>query len=267
MKAQVVVNVNTYLISVVKKYSISSEDCSNLISKIKPLYREIRKWGNDSLLRIMPSGSFAKGTVIRGTVDIDLLISFKNQTPYTLEVLFESLYEYFNQNYFAKKQNVSIGIVYQGMKIDLVPAKKMPNATYPHSIYVSKYGTWTKTNIHKHISLIKKSPHKNVIKLLKIWRELHRVDFPSFLLELVVLEALKGKGGIAIDKRFLMVLKYLVEKFRYNKIYDPANTNNVVSDIISNEEKDVVIHAALASYNSRYWENIVWGLYEKKELK
>jgi len=254
------VNVNTYLISIVKKYSISSEDCSKLISRIKPLYREIRKWGNDSLLRIMPSGSFAKGTAIRGTVDIDLLISFKNQTPYTLEEIFESLYECFNQDYSAKKQNVSIGIVYQGMKIDLVPAKKMPNVPYPHSIYVSKYGTWTKTNIHKHISLIKKSPHRTIIKLLKIWRELYRVNFPSFLLELVVLDALKGKGGIAINKRFLMVLEYLVEEFGHSKIYDPVNTNNVVSDTISIEEKNIIINAALASCNSRYWENIVLGV-------
>jgi len=256
-------NVNTYLISIVKKYSISSEDCSRLTSRIKPLYREIRKWRNDGLLRIMPSGSFAKGTAIRGTVDIDLLISFKNQTPDTLEVIFESLYEYFNQDYFAKKQNVSIGIVYKGMKIDLVPAKKMPNATYPHSIYVSKYGTWTKTNIHQHISLIKKSPHRTIIKLLKIWRELHRVNFPSFLLELVVLDALKGTGGKAVNKRFLMVLEYIVEEFGHSKIYDPVNTNNVVSDTISIEERDIIINAALASCNSRYWENIVWGLYEK----
>ncbi len=260
-------NANPYLNNVVKKYSIPSEDCTRLKSRIKPLYQEIRKWGNNSLLRILPSGSFAKGTAIRGSVDIDLFISLKNQTPYSLQEIFESLYEYFKQDYLAKKQNVSIGIIYQGMKIDLVPAKKMPNVTHPHSIYVSKHGTWTKTNIHKHILLIKKSPHKNIIKLLKIWRELNRVDFPSFLLELVVLDALKGKRGIAFDKRFLIVLKYLVEKFRYNKICDPANNNNVVSDIVSTEEKDAIIHAALASYNSKYWEKIVWGLYEKKELK
>ena len=48
-----------------------------------------------------------------------------------------------------------------GVKVDLVPATKQPNVSHPHSIYVSKLDTWTKTNIHKHINIIKKSSHRN----------------------------------------------------------------------------------------------------------
>jgi predicted nucleotidyltransferase len=257
------VNANSYLSSIVKKYSILGEERLKFQSRVKPLYRELRKWANDYIVKIIPSGSFLKGTAIKGgAVDIDLLISLKNQTPYTLKEIYESLYDFLNQSYFPRKQNVSIGIVYNGVKVDLVPAKKQPNVSHPHSIYVSKLDTWTKTNIHKHINIIKKSPHRNIIKLLKIWCNLNGLDFPSFLLELTVLETLKKRPVLGIERKFLTVLKYIIEEFEYVKIYDPANTNNIVSDTITGDQKLQIIQMARSSYESDCWEKIVWGLYE-----
>lgn len=257
-------NANTYLLSIVKKYSILEEERLKILSSVRAsLYREIRKWNNEYIIGIIPSGSFSKGTVIKGSaVDIDLLISLKNQTPFTLKEAYESLYEYLCHSYYPRKQNVSIRIIFNGIKVDLVPAQRQPNVLYPHSIYVSKLDTWTKTNIHKHINMIKKSPHKNIIILLKIWCHLHKLDFPSFLLELTVLEALKRKPFFGIERNFLTVLKYIIEQFSFVKIYDPANTNNIVSDTITDNQKLQIIQMASSSYESDCWEKIVWGLYE-----
>ncbi len=257
-------NANTYLLSIVKKYSILEEERSRILSSLRAsLFREIRKWNNQYIIGIIPSGSFSKGTAIKGgDVDIDLLISLKNQTPFTLKEAYESLYEYLCHSYYPKKQNVSIRIVFNGIKVDLVPAQRQPNVLYPHSIYVSKLSTWTKTNIHKHINTIKKSPHKNIIILLKIWCHLHELDFPSFLLELTVLEALKRKPAFRIESNFLTALKYIIEEFYYAKIYDLANTNNIVSDTITDNQKMQIIQMARLSHATDYWEKIVWGLYE-----
>jgi hypothetical protein len=257
-------NANIYLLSIIKKYSILEEERSRILSSVKAsLYREIRKWNNQYIIGIIPSGSFSKGTVIKGSdVDIDLMISLKNQTPFTLKEAYESLYEYLCHSYYPRKQNVSIRIIFNGIKVDLVTAQIQPTGSYPHSIYVSKLDTWTKTNIHKHIYIIKNSPHKQIIILLKIWCHLHKLDFPSFLLELTVLEALKRKPIFGIEKKFLTVLKYIIEEFFCVKIYDPANTNNIVSDIISNNQKLQIIQMARLSYESDCWEKIVWGLYE-----
>jgi len=257
-------NANTYLFSIIKKYSILEEERSRILSSVRAsLFREIRKWNNQYIIRIIPSGSFSKGTAIKGgDVDIDLLISLKNQTPFTLKEAYESLYRYLCHSYYPRKQNVSIRIVFKGIKVDLVPAQRQPNVSYPHSIYVSKLDTWTKTNIHKHINMIKNSPHKKIIILLKIWCYLHKLDFPSFLLELIVLEALKRKPFLGIDRKFITVLKYFIEQFYYIKIYDPANTNNIVSDTITDNQKLQIIQMARSSYESDYWEKIVWGLYE-----
>jgi len=258
------VNSNSYLSNIVKKYSVLGEERLKVQAKTRPLQRELRRWANQYVDRIIPSGSFVKGTAIRGAADIDLLISFKNQAPFTLKEIYESLYDFLIQSYSAQKQNVSIGIVFQGIKVDLVPAKKQPNVTHPHAIYVSKQDTWTKTNINTHIKIIKNSPHRNVIKLLKIWSKLNGLDFSSFVLEMTVLEALRKKRALGIDKKFLLVLEYIIEEFEYAKIYDPANTNNVISDSISNEQKNRTIQAAITSYHSEFWETIVWGLYEKR---
>jgi len=257
-------NANTYLLSIIKKYSIPEEERSRILSSVKAsLYREIRKWNNQYIIEIIPSGSFSKGTVIRGSaVDIDLLISLKNKTPFTLKEAYESLYDYLCYSYNPRKQNVSIRIIFNGIKVDLVPAQKQPTGLYPHSIYVSKFDTWTMTNIHKHINIIKNSPRKQIIILLKIWCHLHELDFPSFLLELTVLEALKRRPYFGIDKNFLTVLKYIIEQFSFVKIYDPANTNNIVSDTITNNQKLQIIQMAKSSYESDCWEKIVWGLYE-----
>ena len=256
-------NANTYLLSIIKKYSILEEERSRILSKVRALWKEIRKWNNQYIIRIIPSGSFSKGTVIKGSdVDIDLMISLKNQIPFTLKEAYESLYEHLCHSYYPRKQNVSIRIIFNGIKVDLVPAKRLPNMLYPHSIYVSKLDTWTKTNIHKHIYIIKNSPHKKIIILLKIWCHLHKLDFPSFLLELTVLEALKRKPFFGIEKKFLAVLKYIIEQFACVKIYDPANTNNIVSDTITNNQKLQIIQMAKSSYDSDCWEKIVWGLYE-----
>ena len=256
-------NANTYLLSIIKKYSILEKERSRILSKVRTLWTEIRKWNNQYIIRIIPSGSFSKGTAIKGgDVDIDLMISLKNQTPFTLKEEYESLYEYLSHSYYPRKQNVSIRIIFNGIKVDLVPAQRQPNVLYPHSIYVGKLNTWTKTNIHKHIIMIKKSPHKNIIILLKIWCHLHKLDFPSFLLELTVLEALKRKSILGIERKFITILKYLIEQFYYTKIYDPANTNNIVSDTITDNQKLQIIQMARLSYESDCWEKVVWGLYE-----
>ena len=250
---------SSYLFGVAKKYTISGEERLKLQSKVKPLHRELKQWANQYLIKIIPSGSFLKGTAIKGgAVDIDLLISLKNNAPFTLKEIYDSLYDFFGNSYYPRKQNVSIGIVFKGIHVDLVPAKRQPNVSYPHSIYVSKLDTWTKTNINKHINIINKSPHKNIIVLLKSWRQLHEIDFPSFLLELTVLEALKRKPILGIERKFITVLKYLIEQFENAEICDPANTNNIVSDTIIEDQKLRIIEVAKSSCESDFWEEVVW---------
>ena len=58
-------NANTYLLSIIKKYSILKEERLRILSRVWALRMEIRKWNNKYIKEIITSGSFAKETVIK----------------------------------------------------------------------------------------------------------------------------------------------------------------------------------------------------------
>src|SRR5688572_23746233 len=154
----------------------------------------LRQWASRYLNSIGPSGSFAKGTGVAGTTDLDVFISLRNDVPANLQEIYESLYSWSaKQNWIPRRQNVSIGISWLGTKVDLVPGKKQANPTTDHSIWRNKQSTWRQTNVETHIARVRGSGRVNEIRALKIWRRSQGLDFPSFYLELTVIDALRGK--------------------------------------------------------------------------
>jgi len=114
------------------------------------------------------------------------------------------------------------------------------------------------TNVDSHVRRIKESSRKNEIRLTKIWRQVHRVEFPSFYLELTVIDALKGRLPFRIASNMMNVLNFLASDFETHRIVDPVNTNNVVSDELSKSEKQQISLAASMSLKAAYWSQILW---------
>lgn len=267
-----------YIRSVLRNYLIKPDVVSFSLLTSKRLYPWIRIWANhilgaldtqdkilkphNFLLQIAPTGSLVKGTNIVGSADVDLFISLSHKTPRTLEEIYRSLSGYLSLlGLPTKEQDVSIGINYDNLWIDLVPGKKLNGPTNDHSIFRRKTGSWTKTNVMKHVSLIKKSGRREEIRALKIWRNLHSLEFPSFYIELVVIEALKRCPRGKLSANLLRVFEYLTDDFKKARILDPSNTNNVVSEDLSNDEKGAVIRAAISSRTKAlqsFWEKIIW---------
>ena len=94
----------------------------------------------------------------------------------------------------TRKQNVSIGIKINDLKIDITPGIKQSKNTNYYSIYKSKSDSWTQTNIALHNQQISESGRTSEIKLLKIWRELHNLEFPSCILNLSLVNNYKILG-------------------------------------------------------------------------
>jgi len=230
------------------RYRISTGINSPAHRAAEALYPLIKDWSNTYLLGVEYSGSYAKGTTVRGSADVDLFISLSPNTSETLRDIYNGLATFVqSRGYSPRRQNVSLGITYQGIKIDLVPAKKHWGHTNDHILYRNRTGTWIKTNIHQHINLVKNSGRTEEIRLIKIWRNLHNLDFPSMYLELSVLRALHGKGKGHLDRNTWTTLEYLANNFEYARIVDPANTNNVISDELSRSGKSSVAQAARLS--------------------
>jgi hypothetical protein len=216
-------------------------------------------WAGQQLAELKQSGSSAKGTAIKGVSDFDIFISLKSDTTKTLKEIYNLLDTYVtSKGMKTKRQNVSIGIIENGLNIDLVPGKKQAGYQNYHSIYISKQDTWMQTNIDLHITTVVSSKRQNEIILTKIWRQNNNFDFPSIYLELTVLEAVKNKSVGNIANNFWAVLTYLSDNFVSSVVNDPSNTNNKVSNMISKIEKEKIAQKAGEALKQQNWEKIIW---------
>jgi hypothetical protein len=230
---------------------------------IASLHYALNAWSNGYLVSATPSGSFAKGTANRSGTDIDLFLSVREDTPNTLSEIFNSLDNRLKAiGYLTRRQNVSIGITVNGQKVDLVPAKRQNALTTDHSLFRSKAATWTKTNVDTHIALVRNCYRLEEIRIIKLWRDQKGLTFPSFYLELAVIEALgttllgsEPYGDLA--NNVWKVFQYLRDRFVNSRILDPANSNNIISDDLTAGEKAAIRAAAVTSLAAQNWNQVI----------
>ena len=213
----------------------------------------IVEWAGGYLTDLSPSGSFAKGTANKSGTDIDLFISLAHTTPETLKDIYTKLFKRMTEKGFTPKaQNVSINVKFNGLDIDLVPAKRQDSTSQDHSLYRRKADTWTKTNVSRHIAYVSQSGRVPEARLLKLWRNQKGLDFPSFYLELTVINALAGRRG-SLSENVWTVLQYLRDTYPTARVIDPANTNNIISDDLTAAEKGRVKEAAMRALSAKSW--------------
>jgi hypothetical protein len=204
---------------------------------------------NDWALRtyfreLFPAGSFAKGTAIKGSSDIDLFLSFGMDLPYDLSKLYKAIYDIALKNELRpRKQRVSIGISLGSVSVDLVPGKRQSNYTEDHSLHIYRENTWQKTNVKEQIRYVLAAQRTSAIKAFKIWKRDQGLPFPSFLVELTVIKALQGSRSYTLEDQCNEVFAYLQNKFESAKIEDPGCISNIVSDDLTQAEKKQIIQA------------------------
>jgi hypothetical protein len=163
------------------------------------------------------AGSHAKGTDLRDS-DIDLFLSYSPNTPAPLSAIQTSLADHFH----GQVRNVSVRIAYKGLTVDLVPSQN-------NFLWQARFNTSLKTDIDKQIRYVRNSGLIDEILALKIWRRRHALRFPSFLMELATIHAR--------PKDFRALLHFLATDFPTTRLLDPANSENVVSDLLTEVEK------------------------------
>lgn len=261
-------NNNLYLYRILQKYK--PRDLNSFSHNLLELKILIIKWASKCYLDILDSGSRAKGTAIWLASDVDYMISLSNDCNNNsggLSSCYNSLYNLLVNKYGiynVRKQNVSIRVKINNLEVDITPAKQQLGTTHFHSLYVSKSGSWTQTNIQRHILDISKSSRINEIKILKIWRELNKLDFPSIYLEYLLVNNIllnKSKDINSLDSNVWFIFSELAKTQNnplYAKIVDPSNTNNILSDLLNNTEKNKIITQAQYTLKAKDWNQIVW---------
>jgi hypothetical protein len=163
------------------------------------------------------AGSHAKGTDLRDS-DVDLFLRYSPNTPAPLSAIQADLADHFH----GQIRNVSVRIAYKGMSVDLVPSQN-------NILWQARFNTSLKTDIDKQIRYVCNSGLIDEILALKIWRRRHALRFPSFLMELATIHAR--------PKNFRALLHFLATDFPTTRLLDPANSDNVVSDLLTEVEK------------------------------
>ena len=219
----------------------------------------LRDWANQHVSALQYSGSYAKETGVHGVSDVDVFISLKSDTPGPLKEIYNQLYRFAdNQGWSPRSQNVSIGVTVNGTLGDLVPGRIQAGYQNYHSLYLRKRDSWTQTNVALHVATVRDSGRLREIRAVKIWRLLRGLDFPSLYLELFTIQALAGHSRTNLAENVLHVLRTIGTSLASSRIEDPANTNNVLSDDLSRQEKERIASLATQSAREQYWKDIIW---------
>jgi len=248
-----------YILSVLQRYVIPTGPYSPAEQAANSLKPYLRNWASPYLSDIFFSGSYAKGTGVRGSTDIDIFISLSANHPSNLADIYNSLFGLAQrQSWNPQRQNVSIGIQYAAQKIDLVPGKIQAGYQNYHSLYKSKTNSWTQTNVALQTKTVRDSGRVNEIRAIKIWRNLRNIDFPSFFLELVVIQALHGRSTSTLADNVWEAIRFISSSLTTIRIVDPSNTNNVISDDLTLAEKQVVASQAVQTLRATNWSQVIW---------
>ena len=188
----------------------------------------LRSWRYHKYLNsVTLAGSHAKGTDLQDS-DVDIFLRLSHVTPGPLSAIQRSLADHLH----GHVRNVAVRIMHEGRFIDLVPARG-------NILWQARFNTWLKTDIDEQIRYVRSSGLIDEILALKIWRRRHALRFPSFLMELATIHAR--------PKDFRALLHFLATDFPTTRLLDPANSNNVVSDLLTDVEKLRIARTAALS--------------------
>ncbi|MHB0914597.1 MAG: SMODS domain-containing nucleotidyltransferase [Thermoleophilia bacterium] len=241
---------NEYLKKILEDQVLSSDEIKELKNHRDDVESCIRKEvGEDPTIKY--AGSKAKATMIRECYDLDIICYFPDTDDRTLKDIYHDIKNILKDKYSVETKTSVIRI--NGIKdsddayhIDVVPGRYIDENKDDAFLYISNSnGDRIQTNIDVHISTIKNSGCQEVIKLAKLWKVRNRLDFRTFILELAVVRALDGfKDKDNLDKAMRVVLGFFKDDFVGCRLIDPANTNNIVSDLISKAKKEALATAA-----------------------
>ena len=239
---------NEYLGSLLEGQKISDEE-KNLLKEHRNEVEEVLReaFGGEPIIKF--AGSKAKHTMIKENYDLDIVCYFPSTNNNTLKELHDSVQSALSKKYhiFPKASAVRIlnlenNISNGEYHIDVVPGcfiDETNHDAFLHVIYGDRERI--KTNIKTHIEYISESGCRDLIKLTKLWVCRNKLPFKTFVLELFVVNTLSDfEEKDNYEAAFKEILQKLSEQIDTVSLKDPANSNNVVTQTMSDAEKLVI---------------------------
>lgn len=245
--------------SILSRYDLPSGEGSPAELAAAELSGPMTEWAGRFLQGINFCGSYAKGTRVKGSTDIDILVALGPRTPLDADKLYNRFFDFLKgKGLKPNRLSVSIGLQLRGLEIQLIPARQEWGGANDHRIFETEHQRVIKTNFDTHLKVVKESDVIDEIRLTKIWRNLRSLRLPSFCLELAVMDALRNRPRHQLAANVQSVLQYFHDVLPNAPIRDPANFENRVSDDLLKHEKIAIAEAAGASLKQTDWSKIVW---------
>lgn len=256
--------INMFLLQILQQYQ-ARNIASNVETELK---NYIYNWCQKCDPEIFISGSRAKQTAISVASDYDYFVSLSsgcNVNQKGIDAISNALHTHLQKKYpnSIRRQNVSTRINISGLNIDITVGTKITGYQNYHWLYKSKDDSKKQTNTKMHIDDISKSGRTNEIKLIKIWRELNGLEFPSIYLEYLLVKKILLNKSTDINNLSDNIIYIFQELSKsesnplYARIEDPANTTNVLSDLLNQAEKAKIISTAKTALQSN-WNQVFY---------
>lgn len=246
-------NVPNYLHKSLDYYK---DDNALLLKKAEKVKIKLnQKFKNDLAITPKFHGSISKGTSIYGS-DIDIQLQFKKDFG-TLADVYHSVSDFVFDEFKdsslegVREQKHSIGMEFkikgEIKRIDIVPVRQIENGNNDTCLFVNKTGffekpTYKKTNSERQLSALTFNyREKRIIKLLKVWKAENNLSIKSIYLEWLTKKAIEQKSlSNNIENALMDVIYFIATNIKYIRIVDPANSNNIISNSLTNEEKSTI---------------------------
>jgi len=226
-----------YLQEVLDIQSISKDDSEykELQNQREAIEKILRNSFKEADLTIRYGGSVAKGTMIRESYDLDIICYFAHEDTTggkTLEEIYNNVSKALSTEFYVQKKTSSLRLMGKDeavrqvdFHVDVVPGRYVDEKK--GDVFLYQAGAekgWLKTNLEKHIKLIKDSELIDVIKLAKLWNIRKAIGLKTFVLELLVIKILKnGKPPETLEKQLTLFWQTLKDEKGKIAIEDPAN--------------------------------------------
>lgn len=248
-----------YILSILSKYEVPPGPESAAEQAASRLAPKIQRWAGGWLDALSYSGSYAKRTAVHGTTDMDIFISLKPEMPGSLKKIYDELFTLAAlHGWNPRRQNVSVGITFHGLNLDLIPGRGYAGYENLHDLYWLSSDSLRQTDVNLHVETVAKSHRLGEIRAIKIWRQIHQLAWPSLYLDLFVINALAGRSTDSLAHNVLHLLDSIGESLETTGIVDPANPDNVLSDDLTPHEKKAIAEQAKKSASQQHWEDIIW---------
>jgi hypothetical protein len=249
--------IQTFLADLLAPQDLTPEQERILHQHKDEVTKHIRaKFGNGPIIKY--AGSYEKGTLICDSYDLDIVSYFPSSDGRSLKAIWTDMSKWLQEKYAVEEKASAVRILDikstsssptpSAYHIDVVPGRFI-DSSKDVFLYVS-YGDRERmqTNLKTHIQHIAGSGCIEAIRLTKIWNHRNAIGLKTFVLELFVVESLRGFSDKHDPKAsFLKVLTAFRDDFESGQLIDPANSNNIVSKLLHPSIRGLVASQAANS--------------------